>query len=122
MLPGGWSRVGGGLGVKPGRSRRGLGISIEDALPPLPRGARYMGRGTQAKGVLVRPRTSRGANGLAGDGNGQPGFPFGKLMLGMVIGIGLGARGGQSANMLGLLASSALIGYGLGKEQDGGAD
>ena len=57
---GGWDTLS-GLGVNAGNKKNGVGIGIEDALPKLPSGSKRIGRGTQAKGRIMRQGTALGA-------------------------------------------------------------
>ena len=65
---GGWNPLT-GLGLPPPVNKTGspIGVDIEDALPQLPRDARYVGSGPQAIGqVCRRPRSGLGADESAG--------------------------------------------------------
>jgi hypothetical protein len=67
-----------------GRARAGLGIALDDALPALPAGARMVGTGPAARGVVCRPGSSLSL-GATGDIIAGAMLPLGLLVLWLLV-------------------------------------
>lgn len=134
MSLGGWRPMT-GMGLSKRGQTRGVGIDIEDALPPLPQGSKWAGTGTQARGTVVRPVKKyaylHGTSGLgAVDVNmetakaagtkvleyGQQKFDWArakwgaKVVTGFLLGLNLGRKAPKFAGGLSMLAGLVLVG------------
>lgn len=112
--PGGWKPLT-GLGAEGSTVPSGrLGVSIEDALPPLPVGAILVGHGKRARGQLVRP-VKADDEALAGDQTPEH-RGEGTVALGFLLGLGVTLTMPLPAAVPVFLAGGAL-GYEMGKAQ-----
>lgn len=116
--PGGWKPLS-GLGIEPARGGdHGVGISIEDALPPLPEHAVLVGHGIVARGQIVRPERPAHApeEALQGD---EPPRKEHTVLAGFLMGLGVTLAMPLPAAVPTFLGG-ATLGWALGRahEQD----